>query len=98
MSDSRDPIRSRTPLGRASGVDPTRRDYEEPNVYKEAGGKEIADGLAIRCGFYCGFTAETSIEVGHHMQDDCTVSRSVAANGSGPPGNRNYEEVEAVKR
>ena len=90
MSDSRDAIRSRTPLGRASGVDPTRRDYEEPNVYK--------DGLAIRCGFYCGFTAETSIEVGHHMQDDCTVSRSIAANGSGPPGNRNYEEVEAVKR
>ena len=92
MSDSPQdfPQPTRTPLGRATGNDPTRREDEEPNVYK--------DGLAIRCGFYCGFTAPTSIGVGNHMRDDCTVSRSVAANGSGPPGNRNYEEVEAVKR
>ena len=29
MSDSRDPIRHRTPLGRATGNDPTRREDEE---------------------------------------------------------------------
>ena len=37
MSDTAQDFRqpTRTPLGRAYGVDPSRRDYEEPNVYKD---------------------------------------------------------------
>ena len=46
----------------------------------------------VYCGYGCGFNA-TSYEVGNHMRDGCRVSRSPAANGSGPPANRVLDEA-----